>query len=96
MPIALPPDVTTRLHASIKRYFAEHLEEEIGDLKARLVLDFVLKEIGPVVYNRAIADAQGYFQGRVADLEGVCYEPEFAYWAPAPGERGKQSKKGPR
>jgi hypothetical protein len=42
-----------------------------------------LKEIGAVVYNRAIADAQSYFQGRVADLEGVCYEKEFTYWAPA-------------
>ena len=24
-----------------------------------------------------------YFQDRVADLEGVCHEDEFTYWAPA-------------
>ena len=39
-----------------------------------------LKEIGPSIYNQAIADAQSYFTGRVADLEGVCHEPEFGFW----------------
>jgi uncharacterized protein (DUF2164 family) len=83
MAITLSPDTTKQLHASIKRYFAEHLEQDIGDLKAGMLLDFCLKEVGPAVYNRAIADAQAYFQGRVSDLDGVCYEPEFTYWGPA-------------
>jgi uncharacterized protein (DUF2164 family) len=96
MAITLPPDTTKQLHASIKRYFAEHLDEDIGDLKAGLLLDYVLKEIGPVIYNRAIADAQAYFQGRVADLEAVCYEPEFTYWLPSSDDRGKTQKKGRR
>ena len=48
-----------------------------------MLLDYCLKEIGPTIYNQAIADAQSYFQGRVSDLEGVCHEEEFTYWAPA-------------
>ena len=80
MAITLSPETTQRLLTSIKRYAAEHLEQEFGDLQARLLLDYCLQEIGPVVYNRAIADAQRYFQERVADLEGVCYEHEFTYW----------------
>ena len=94
MAIKLSPDTTRQLHTSIKRYFAEHMDEDIGDLKAGLLLEYVLAEIGPVVYNRAIADAQSYFQGRVADLEGVCYEPEFTYWMPSPGDRDTSRKKG--
>jgi len=94
MAIKLSQDTTRRLHASIKRYFAEHLEQDIGDLKADLLLDFCLKEIGPAVYNRAIADAQSYFQSRVADLEGVCYEAEFSYWATPPGGRAKEKARG--
>ena len=66
--------------ASIKRYAAENLDEEIGDLKAGLLLEYCLKEIGPSIYNQAIADAQAYLTGRVADLEGVCHEEEFGYW----------------
>ena len=61
----------------------------MGDLKANLLLDFVLKEIGPSIYNTAIADAQTYFQGRVADLEGVCHEKEFTYWTPDSPKRVK-------
>jgi uncharacterized protein (DUF2164 family) len=78
--MTLPADTTKRLKASIKRYFAEHHDEDIGDLKADMVLDFCLKEIGPSIYNKAIADAQAFMQARLADLEGVCYEPEFTYW----------------
>jgi uncharacterized protein (DUF2164 family) len=80
MPIKLSPDTTKRLLASIKRYAADNLDEEIGDLKAGLLLDYCLKEIGPSIYNQAIADAQSYLTGRVADLEGVCHEPEFGFW----------------
>jgi len=80
MAIKLSPETTKRLVASLKRYAAENLDEEIGDLKAGLFLDYCLAEIGPVVYNQAIADAQSYFTGRVADLEGVCHEAEFGFW----------------
>lgn len=65
---------------SIKRFFAEELEEDIGDLKARTVLDFFVREIGPGVYNQAIADAQSFFEHAVSDLAGVHYEPELDYW----------------
>ena len=89
MAIKLSDDAAKQLRASIKRYFAEHLEQDIGDLKADLLLDYVLREIGPTVYNQAIGDAQAYFQGRVADLEGVCYQKEFTYWSPpAAGRKG--------
>jgi uncharacterized protein (DUF2164 family) len=89
MPITLQPDTARRLEASIKRYFAEQLNQDIGDLKATLLLDFVLKEIGPSIYNKAIGDAQAYFQARVADLDGVCYEREFGYWPPP--SKGRRS-----
>ena len=80
MSITLSSETTKRLRASIQRYFAEELDQEIGDLKADLVLDYCLREIGPCVYNQAIADAQTYFTARVSDLEGACYEREFGYW----------------
>lgn len=89
MPITLSPDHTKQLQASIKRYVAENLDEEIGDLKAALLLEFCVAEIGADVYNQAITDAQAYFQERANDLEGVCHMPEFAYWTKST-ERGKK------
>jgi uncharacterized protein (DUF2164 family) len=87
MAIKLSPETTKQLEASIKRYVAENLDQDIGDLKAGMLLDYCLREIGPTIYNTAIADAQAYFQGRVTDLDGVCYEREFTYWTPKPPPR---------
>ena len=87
MAITLPPESTKQLLSSIKRYVAENFDQDIGDLKAGRLLDYFLNEIGPTVYNQAIADAQGYFSARVSDLEGVCFEKEFTYWLPAAAPR---------
>jgi uncharacterized protein (DUF2164 family) len=80
MAITVSDDAGAKMVASLKRYFKEQREEELGDLQAKLLLDFVLKEIAPSIYNAAIADAQIYFRDRVADLDGACFEPEFGYW----------------
>jgi uncharacterized protein (DUF2164 family) len=80
MDIKLPKDTEQKLAHSIQRYLTEHFGEEIGELKAQLFLKFCLQEIAPSVYNQAIADAQGYFQERAADLENVCFATEFGYW----------------
>lgn len=80
MAIKLSKETRQALHASIKRFFAEHMDEEIGDLKASLVLDFCVQEVGPSIYNQAIADAQAHMQERVTDLDGSCFEPELTYW----------------
>ena len=80
MAIRLPKHAQHQALSSIKRFVLETLEEDIGDLKASLFLDFCLKEIGPSIYNRAVADAQASMQDKIADLDGTCYEPEFAYW----------------
>jgi uncharacterized protein (DUF2164 family) len=80
MMIELSDTARNQSIASLRRYFAEELDQDIGDLKARLMLEFILKEIGPSIYNGAIADAQTFFRDRVADLDGACTAPEFAYW----------------
>lgn len=80
MSIKLQKDSEKYLLDSIKRFFVESLDTKIGDLKAKLVLEFCVREIGPCIYNQAIADAQVYFQDKTSDLGGSCYEPEFVYW----------------
>jgi uncharacterized protein (DUF2164 family) len=74
--------------ASIKRYFLEELDQDIGELKAGLMLDFVLKEIAPTIHNAAISDAQTYLRDRVADLEGARTLQEFTYWPSGAVRRG--------
>ncbi len=92
MEIKLTKDVEQRLAASLQRYLTENFEGDVGELKANLFLRFCLEELGPPIYNQAIADAQAYFQERAADLENVCFVKEGSYWTkgskrPAPAVR---------
>lgn len=66
--------------ASLKRYFDEQMPEPLGDLPAGLLLNFVLEEIGPAIYNRAVTDAGERLQQRLQDLPGELYAAEFRYW----------------
>jgi len=80
MSIELPKETTDALQLSIKRYFLEQWDQEVGDLKAKLLLDFVLKEIGPSLYNHGVADAQARITEMASELDAVCHEPEMHYW----------------
>lgn len=73
--------------ASIQRYFEENMAEPIGELPAGLLLNYFLEEIGPVIYNRAIADAQARIVQRVGDLSGELFADEFQYWVKVDAKR---------
>lgn len=91
-PIEFPKEIRAQAIASIQRYFEENLPEPIGDLPAGLLLNFFLEEIGPLVYNHAIADAQARMQNRVADLSGELYADEFQYWPRYDAKRRSRGK----
>ena len=80
MAIELPDETKEHLLSSIVRFFEERFEQEIGDLKAALLLDYVLKEIGPSIYNAGVADAQARMSEMVDEIDATCYEPEYSYW----------------
>jgi uncharacterized protein (DUF2164 family) len=80
MTVELSKQARASAIASLQRYFEENLPEPIGNLPAGLLLDFFIEEVGPAIYNQAIADAQMRMQQRVADLSGELFGNEFQYW----------------
>ncbi|MBR8652146.1 DUF2164 domain-containing protein [Achromobacter sp. Marseille-Q0513] len=80
MAIELERELRDTAVASIQRYFDQNMEEPIGNIAAGALLGFFLEEIGPVIYNRAVADVQERLQARVAELDLEVHEDEFAYW----------------
>lgn len=80
MTIELHKDVRTQAVSSIERYFRENMDERIGNIQAAALLNFFLEEIGPSIYNKAIADAQDSLQTRVSELDIECHADEFGYW----------------
>lgn len=80
MPIELPKEARQEAIASIERYFRENMEEKIGNIAAGALLNFVLEEIGPSIYNHAVAQVQERLQARVNEIDIEVHEDEFQYW----------------
>ncbi|MGD0648919.1 MAG: DUF2164 domain-containing protein [Acidobacteriaceae bacterium] len=89
MSIELPNHVRNEAIASIQQYFERNMPDPIGELAAGLLLKYFVEEIGPAIYNQAIADAQVRMQQRVMDIEGELYEDPFRYWQNAKAKRSK-------
>ena len=87
MTIALPKDLRQQAITSIERYFEEERDERIGNIAAAALLDFFVQEVGPSLYNQAVADVQERIQARVSELDIEVHEDEFGYW-------NKKDKKG--
>lgn len=80
MTIKLEKETQKQAIDSIQRYFDLNLEERIGNLQAAALLDFLLEEIGPSIYNQAVRDAQEQMQLRVQELDIEVHQDEFCYW----------------
>ena len=70
-----------QLHASIQRYCREELDVDIGELQAGFLLDYIVREIGPHIYNQAISDAQAQLIKQVEALPENCFELTGVYWS---------------
>ena len=90
MAVTLSGDAQKQALASMVRFCDEELDVEISDIQAAQLLSFVLKEIGPSIYNAGVTDAQAFLRDRLVDLEATCYEPEFTWWPKGSSVRRKR------
>jgi len=80
MAIEISKDKRAEVIASIQKYFEKNMEDKIGNITASALLDFMIDELGPIVYNKAVADVQSNLQARVMEVDMEVYEDEFQYW----------------
>ena len=80
MTITLNKEARATAVTSIERYFKDEQGEKIGNIRAAALLNFFLEEIGPSIYNQAVAAVQERLIGRVTEIDIECHEDEFGYW----------------
>jgi len=80
MSIELNKEARAEAIKSIERYFEENMEERIGNVAAGALLNFFVEEVGPVIYNQAVAEVQDRLRMRVDELDIEVHEDEFTYW----------------
>lgn len=69
--IELAKDIRNMIVEDIKKFYWEEREEHIGDLPAEILLDYILDNIGPHIYNQAIGDAYAFISEKAEDLFGL-------------------------
>jgi uncharacterized protein (DUF2164 family) len=69
--IKLTKEQRTDMVSSIKRYFKHEREEEVGDLGAGLILDFVIEKLAPEFYNQGVSDSSRYMSDRIEDMMSI-------------------------
>jgi len=92
MKIEIDKEARQQAIASIERYFRENMDEPIGNIAAGALLGYFLEEIGPLVYNQAVADVQERLLQRVEELDIELHQDAFAYWPRQERERRARSR----
>ena len=53
---------------AIKNFFSESRGEDLGDLAAMLIFEFIGEQFGPYYYNKGINDTKYYIQEKLEDV----------------------------
>ena len=88
MGIELNKEARQQAVASIERYFRENMDERIGNIAAAALLGFFIEEIGPAIYNQAVAEVQERLRHRIDELDIEVHADEFTHWRNAAPPRG--------
>ena len=75
--IKLSDDRRVALINLIKEFYLESFDEKLSEYRAERLLDFCIKQLGPPIYNQAIADARAFMLQKLEDLDVEFYEPEY-------------------
>ena len=77
-PIEFSKDERADATGKLRDYFARELDQELGQLPAEMLLDFIGKEIAGAFYNRGVHDAQQLVQQKAEDIVEALYGLERA------------------
>ena len=66
--IKLTVQIREQILFDLQTFFADEREEHLGNIGAELLLNFILKEVGPMIYNQALIDAHGLMEEKIEDI----------------------------
>ncbi len=69
--IKLEKDKRDDMVKAIIAYFKKERDEEIGQLAAGMVLDFVIDKLAPQFYNQGVLDSCAYMNERIEDMQSL-------------------------
>ncbi|GAA0590352.1 hypothetical protein GCM10009001_02890 [Virgibacillus siamensis] len=67
----IPEEKKEEMAETIRGYFETERGEDIGNLAAIMLLDFIVEEIAPAFYNLGVEDSRIYINEKLDDLYGI-------------------------
>ncbi|MCH4889477.1 DUF2164 domain-containing protein [Acidaminobacter sp. JC074] len=77
--IKLTPQIKEKIIDSLRDYFQEERSEDLSHLGADLMLDFILKEVGPMIYNQALIDVHEMMESKIEDIFLLELDDDYKY-----------------
>ncbi len=77
--IKLTPQIKEKIIESLQQYFHNERDEDLGNLGADLMLDFILKEVGPMIYNQALIDVHEMMEDKLEDIFLLELDDDYKY-----------------
>jgi len=72
-PVELSPEARRAAAESLRVWLRDELEVEAGGLQAEMLVDHVAASLGPIFYNRGVADARAVVAARAEDMDEALY-----------------------
>jgi len=66
--IKLTEPIRERILYDLDTFFENERDEKLGNMGGEMLLDFILKEVGPMIYNQALIDAHKLMEEKIEDL----------------------------
>ena len=77
-PIEFTKEERAAATARLRAYFRDELDQDLGQLPAEMLLDFIGRELGAAFYNRGVGDAQQLVRQKAEDIVEALYGLERA------------------
>ncbi|MFC0523733.1 DUF2164 domain-containing protein [Pontibacillus salicampi] len=69
MDMKFPREEREQIIESIQAYFEIERGEEIGNLGAEQLLDYIVQEVGPLLYNQGVRDAKKMVDQKLLNID---------------------------
>ncbi|MCK9578979.1 MAG: DUF2164 domain-containing protein [Methanoregula sp.] len=70
-PVKVTKERRDEMISEIQKYFSKEMDEEIGNLAAGMILDFIMEKLAPEFYNQGVYDSHKYLHDAAEDLLAI-------------------------
>jgi len=77
--IKLSDPIREKLIYELQEYFRKEREDDLNHLGAHLMIDFIIKELGPMIYNQALFDVHKLMEDKIDDILLLELDDKYDY-----------------